>query len=85
MSQVNHTPYRDLHLLPIAGAWREGSAPQSLQVSDPYNGETLLQIKQATRDDLDEAYQAAARPGRVGDDRTGAALCHPAPCGADLR
>lgn len=61
MSQVNHTPYRDLHLLPIAGAWREGSAPQSLQVSDPYNGETLLQIKQATRDDLDEAYQAAQR------------------------
>ncbi|MGK1995269.1 aldehyde dehydrogenase family protein, partial [Klebsiella pneumoniae] len=51
----------DLHLLPIAGAWREGSAPQSLQVSDPYNGETLLQIKQATRDDLDEAYQAAQR------------------------
>ncbi|WMJ65764.1 aldehyde dehydrogenase family protein [Klebsiella variicola] len=61
MSQVNHTPYRDLHLLPIAGAWREGSAPQSLQVSDPYNGETLLQIKQATRDDLDEAYQTAQR------------------------
>ncbi|HFU4541103.1 TPA: aldehyde dehydrogenase family protein [Klebsiella variicola] len=61
MSQVNHTPYRDLHLLPIAGTWREGSAPQSLQVSDPYNGETLLQIKQATRDDLDEAYQTAQR------------------------
>lgn len=59
MSQAHQTPYTDLNLLPIAGAWREGSAESTLLVSDPYSGQTLLQIKQADRQDLDEAYQAA--------------------------
>ncbi|WP_295485266.1 aldehyde dehydrogenase family protein [uncultured Pseudomonas sp.] len=61
MSQSTPSPYTDLNLLPIAGTWREGRTDQWLQVSDPYNGQALLQIKQADRQDLDEAYRAAER------------------------
>jgi aldehyde dehydrogenase (NAD+) len=73
VSQVNHTPYRDLHLLPIAGAWREGSAPQSLQVSDPYNGKPARSSRLPAMI-WTKPIRPRSAPGRVGDDRTGAAL-----------
>ncbi|PVZ16521.1 MULTISPECIES: aldehyde dehydrogenase family protein [unclassified Pseudomonas] len=52
--------YTDLHLLPLAGQWRGGRAGKALTVTNPYNGETLLTLEQANRDDLDQAYAAAA-------------------------
>lgn len=51
--------YTDLELLPLAGKWREGSSGDTQADHDPWNGETLLQIRLANRDDLDQAYAAA--------------------------
>lgn len=59
MSQVNRMPYQEMQLLPIAGEWRKGSSGNLLKVTDPFTGETLLEIVQADRDDLDQAYIAA--------------------------
>jgi aldehyde dehydrogenase (NAD+) len=52
-------PYQEMQLLPIAGEWRKGSSGNLLKVTDPFTGETLLEIVQADRDDLDQAYIAA--------------------------
>ncbi|MDD2050084.1 aldehyde dehydrogenase family protein [Pseudomonas putida] len=51
--------YQNLHLQPLAGHWRAGSAERALTVVDPFNQQTLLQIPMATRDDLDAAYRSA--------------------------
>lgn len=59
MSQVNPIRYQDMHLLPIAGEWRAGSATSVLSVTDPYTGNTLLEVVQADRQDLNQAYVAA--------------------------
>ncbi|WAH61414.1 aldehyde dehydrogenase family protein [Pseudomonas silvicola] len=48
-----------MHLLPIAGEWRAGSAASVLTVTDPYTGNTLLEVVQADRQDLNQAYVAA--------------------------
>lgn len=52
-------PYENLSLQPLAGQWRSGSAGRNLDVTDPFNGETLLSIPMASRQDLDDAYQKA--------------------------
>src|SRR5690625_6510037 len=52
-------PYEDMHLLPIAGQWREGSGKQDLTVKDPYQDQELLKIRQANREDMDAAYARA--------------------------
>ncbi|WP_367257181.1 aldehyde dehydrogenase family protein [Pseudomonas sp. stari2] len=49
-------PYQDMYLLPIAGEWRKGSTGNILNVTDPYTGESLLEISQADRQDLNQAY-----------------------------
>lgn len=59
MSSTNRIPYQDMHLLPIAGEWRDGSTGNVLKVTDPFNGENLAEIIQADGDDLDQAYSAA--------------------------
>jgi len=51
--------YQNLHLQPLAGHWRAGSAERALTVVDPFNQQTLLQIPMANRDDLDAAYRSA--------------------------
>ena len=53
-------PYDGLHLMPIAGEWREGRSGKSREDVNPYTGETLLEISLADANDLDEAYRAAA-------------------------
>ena len=53
-------PYRDFHLQPLAGRWREGSADTVQPVVDPYTGKTLVTIRLATTQDLDAAFQKAA-------------------------
>ncbi|RWU21499.1 aldehyde dehydrogenase [Pseudomonas alkylphenolica] len=58
---MTHTrpAYQNLHLQPLAGRWRVGSAERALTVLDPFNQQTLLDIPLANRDDLDAAYRCA--------------------------
>ncbi|WP_020190037.1 aldehyde dehydrogenase family protein [Pseudomonas putida] len=58
---TNPAPYQDLHLQPIAGAWRAGNAGRTMTVTDPYTEETLVEIPMASHRDLDEAYACAAK------------------------
>ncbi|MGM8063187.1 aldehyde dehydrogenase family protein [Vogesella indigofera] len=52
--------YDGFELQPIAGQWRRGGSSQQLTDSNPYSGDTLLQLQLASRDDVDAAYAAAA-------------------------
>lgn len=52
--------YKDLHLQPLAGQWRDGSSEVQQPVIDPYTGKTLLSIRLANTRDLDTAYRKAA-------------------------
>ncbi|HEU4698438.1 MAG TPA: aldehyde dehydrogenase family protein [Gemmatimonadales bacterium] len=54
-------PYADFDTLPLDGTWRRGRAPTRNQDRDPYTGDVLVEIPQASRDDLDLAYATAAR------------------------
>ncbi|KAF1054487.1 MAG: 4-hydroxybenzaldehyde dehydrogenase (NADP(+)) [Stenotrophomonas maltophilia] len=53
-------PYTDFHLQPLAGEWRAGGTGKLLRDSNPYDGSLLVEIPQASRDDLDAAYRKAA-------------------------
>ncbi|MGM8898426.1 MULTISPECIES: aldehyde dehydrogenase family protein [unclassified Psychrobacter] len=55
----NNNAYSDFHLQYIAGEWQSGQDDSINTNVNPYNGDTLVEIKQATKDQLDEAYQAA--------------------------
>jgi aldehyde dehydrogenase (NAD+) len=44
--------------MPIAGEWREGRGEKRAD-TDPWSGETLLELRQADAADLDDAYEAA--------------------------
>lgn len=48
----------------IAGAWRDGSSERVLTDTNPFDGSELMSIRQASREDLDEAYTAAAAAQR---------------------
>lgn len=52
--------YGDLHLQPLAGVWREGSAGRLMTVTDPYTQLSLLEIPLANQMDLHVAYTKAA-------------------------
>jgi aldehyde dehydrogenase (NAD+) len=52
--------YSGFDRLPIGGEWRQGKM-RALKDIDPYTDEVLLEIPQADRGDLDDAYAAAAR------------------------
>lgn len=56
---VAATTYGDFHCQFIDGAWRPGRSPRTLTDTNPYNGETLTDIRLASVDDVDAAYQAA--------------------------
>jgi aldehyde dehydrogenase (NAD+) len=45
----------------IAGKWRPGTQGSKRIDTDPYSGETLVEIPMANTEDLDEAYAAAAK------------------------
>lgn len=51
--------YTDFHLQYIAGAWQQGKDNSTNTDTNPYNGDKLVDIQQATSIQLDEAYQAA--------------------------
>jgi hypothetical protein len=58
-------PYSGFDRMPIAGEWRQGGSNRTLDDRNPYSGETLLSIRQASRDDLEAAYAGAAKAGGV--------------------
>ena len=51
--------YNDFHLQYIAGSWQQGKDDSVNTNTNPFNGDTLVEIQQATDKQLDEAYQAA--------------------------
>jgi aldehyde dehydrogenase (NAD+) len=57
---AGHQPYTGFDRLAIGGEWRQGKM-RALKNQDPYTGEIILEIPQADRSDLDEAYAAATR------------------------
>lgn len=55
------TAYPAFDTMPIAGSWRAGSSDSTRASTDPYNGETLAELRQADTADLDAAYASAVR------------------------
>lgn len=51
--------YQGFDQLPINGKWRHGKGANVLRDLNPYNGDALVEIPHATRDDMDEAYRGA--------------------------
>ena len=64
-TQVESTPPALTDWIPsqqyIAGQWRDGSSERVLTDTSPFDGTELMSIRQASREDLDEAYTAAAK------------------------
>ncbi|MDX1787212.1 MAG: aldehyde dehydrogenase family protein, partial [Psychrobacter sp.] len=58
-NNTQQSVYSDFHLQYIAGLWQQGKDDSVNTDVNPYNGDTLVEIKQATKEQLDEAYQAA--------------------------
>ena len=56
--------YAQLHQLFIAGQWCVGQSARANVDTNPFNGEILAEIQQATAEQLDAAYQAAAQAQR---------------------
>lgn len=62
MNQRSTTPTRyEFGLQYIAGEWRQGRSSAVIRDTNPYNGETLLEMIGASVADVDEAYDAAER------------------------
>ena len=61
MTINNASAYSDFDLQYIAGSWQQGQDDSVNTDTNPYNGETLVKIKQASKQQLDEAYQAAKK------------------------
>ncbi len=55
------TPYSNLDQLLINGQWRHGKGIEVLNALHPYNGNILVEIPHANRDDMDEADRGAAK------------------------
>ncbi|RJQ84629.1 MAG: aldehyde dehydrogenase family protein [Desulfobacteraceae bacterium] len=53
-------PYTDMELQPIGGTWRQGRGKGVTQDLNPYTQEVFIEIPQADRRDLEEAYITAA-------------------------
>lgn len=49
----------------INGEWKDGSSTKSITSYNPYSGEELVTIQAANQQDLDDAYEAAARAQKV--------------------
>lgn len=55
------SPYGGFDKQYLAGEWRSGRAERVHQDTDPYNGETLAEIRLANQQDVDDAYREAVR------------------------
>ena len=51
---TQQSAYSDFHLQYIAGSWQQGKDDSVNTDVNPYNGDTLVEIKQATKEQLDE-------------------------------
>lgn len=60
-NQIGQNPYEDFHLQYIAGEWQSGQDDSVNTDVNPYSGDTLVEIQQATEDQLDEAFKAAQK------------------------
>ena len=58
---TQQSAYNDFHLQYIAGTWQKGQDDSVNTDTNPFNGETLVEIQQATDKQLDEAFQAATK------------------------
>ena len=58
---TQQSTYNDFHLQYIAGTWQKGQDDSVNTDTNPFNGETLVEIQQATDKQLDEAFQAATK------------------------
>ncbi|MGP5407017.1 aldehyde dehydrogenase family protein [Psychrobacter celer] len=58
-NQIGQNPYEDFHLQYIAGEWQSGQDDSVNADINPYSGDTLVEIQQATKEQLDTAYKAA--------------------------
>jgi aldehyde dehydrogenase (NAD+) len=54
-------PYEGFDRLPIAGTWRQGRSDKVLSDRNPYDGAELVEIRQASREDLDTAFENATK------------------------
>lgn len=45
----------------IGGEWRKGGSQRQLEVTDPFSGESVTSFTIASKKDVDEAYQTAAK------------------------
>jgi aldehyde dehydrogenase (NAD+) len=59
------TCYSGFDRQPIGGEWRHGSGERWLEDRDPWRGDTLAEIRQANRADLDLAYRVAQSAQRA--------------------
>ena len=57
----NNKAYSNFDLQYIAGEWVKGDDDSVNTNTNPFNGETLVEIQQATETQLDKAYQAAQK------------------------
>ena len=57
----NNKAYSNFDLQYIAGEWVKGEDDSVNTNTNPFNGETLVEIQQATETQLDKAYQAAQK------------------------
>lgn len=57
-------PYTDLNQQFIAGEWVKGGAGRLLESRDPFTSDLLTTIDMAGQDELDAAYDAAAKAQR---------------------
>src|SRR5690606_35939332 len=58
------SPYTDFDKQYLAGTWRLGGSDRVQQDTNPYNGDTLAEIRLANQQDVNDAYQAAAQAQR---------------------
>ena len=61
VNKNNTSAYSDFHLQLIAGEWQIGKDDSINTNTNPYNGEVLVEIQQATEAQLNEAYDAASQ------------------------
>jgi aldehyde dehydrogenase (NAD+) len=65
LADTRTQPYSGFDQVFIGGRWRKGGSDRANQDLNPWTGEILTEIPQASRDDLDEAY-ASARDAQRG-------------------
>ena len=51
----------DFSRMYINGSWKTGSSETAMKNVNPFNGEELFAIQAATKEDLNEAYDAAEK------------------------